>query len=142
MHSVQDVKHQLLTFTALAEDWMARFAQLELTPVESGFYADIDATHGAAVAYLRHGIYSDLNMWRSTLMAASFSIEVMRGDAHVYDHYFDNKHKLRAELLSRAEQLEDGSYRFPLRERGDHMARRYEQQLEREAAEQEADYEE
>lgn len=121
MQAVKEKEHHaLMSFTTAAEQWLKRLSQLELTPVEKGFIADLDATHGAAVAYLRHGCYTDFQLFGSVVMCAQFSVAVMDGDADVYEHYFNINNELREEMLPR---VVDG--RLPLTERGDIMATRY-----------------
>ena len=86
--SVAEMDH-LTTFILSAEMWLQRSDQLELTPLEFRFNVDLRATIGAAKSYISGDTYSDVQLFRATMMSATFCGRCVEHDSKFYDHYFN-----------------------------------------------------
>lgn len=110
----------LQNFAVMAEVWLHRTAQLELTPMEYRFNVDLRAALGAATAYIDGGQYSDPQLFMATIMSSTFCGRCLEHDSQFYDHYFNATN----ELLPNYAKYAIGC-RLPLVARDDNIAVRF-----------------
>lgn len=113
----EELKTNLVAQQKLFAKWLKRMGQLELTPMERAFTADVAACAAVIAVYIEYGAYSS-RLLSHVCLDAGFSVEVINHDTQFYDNYFD----VNDDLIVDKDKL-------TLRERGDIIAVNYLKQI-------------